>query len=164
MQVFRKCAIFGIQEVELLDRTEVRITMTKPTMTHVASGESHAVGAELHVLVMPSCDGGYFAQGLEIDYTATGATEAEARDRFARGFTATIQSYLRLGRDLGALFSKARTPPEYVQAYYASARRHVLHCMVIAVDVPDDTQRPAAIPRQFSFCSAERPQAIALLS
>lgn len=126
--------------------------MTNPTMTHLASGDQHAVAAELHVLVMRSPDGGFFAQGLEIDYTATGATEEEARNRFAHGFTATIHSYLRRGRDLGAIFSKSHTPPEYWKAYYSGARKHVLHCMVISTDAPID----APIPRNISFCSTEQ--------
>ena len=129
-------------------------------MTHVASGENHAVAAELRVLVMPTADGGFFAQGLEIDYVATGATEAEACDRFARGFVATIQSYLRRGTDLTALFAKARTPPEYVQAYFAGVNKHVLHCAVTEVEgLPEG----APIPRTFSFCSTDRPQ-VAVLS
>ena len=132
--------------------------MTNPTMTHLASGDQHAVAAELHVLVMPSRDGGFFAQGLEIDYTATGATEEEARNHFARGFTATIRSYLRLKRDLGSLFRKARTPPEYIEAYYSSARQHVLECVVLTIDLPED----APIPRQFNFCSSTQMRAPAL--
>ncbi len=129
-------------------------------MTHAASGGNHAVEAELRVLVMPSADGGFFAQGLEVDYVATGATEREARERFAHGFTATIQSYLRRGRDLGALFSKARTPPEYEQAYFAGARKHVLHCVVVegVGNLPADAQ----VPRRLSFCSTDRPQVAAL--
>ncbi len=128
-------------------------------MTHVANGESHAVAAELRVLVMPSADGGFFAQGLEVDYVATGATEAEARDRFALGFVATIQSYLRRGGDLTALFAKARTPPEYVQAYFAGAVKHVLRCAVSEVEgLPEG----APMPKTFSFCSTDRPRTAAL--
>lgn len=135
------------------------MTMTGVTMTHVASGENHAVAAELRVLVMPSVDGGFFAQGLEVDYVASGTTEEEARDRFARGFVATIQSYLRRGRDLGALFAKARTPPEYVQAYFQGATKHVLRCSVTEVQgLPAD----AAIPRTLNFCSIDRPRKVAL--
>ena len=132
--------------------------MTSVTMTHLASGENHTVAAELRVLVMPSVDGGFFAQGLEVDYVATGATEEDARNRFARGFVATIQSYLRRGRDLGSLFAKARTPPEYIQAYFQSATKHVLRCAVTEVPgLPPDV----AIPRTLSFCSADRPRKFA---
>lgn len=124
------------------------------SIAHVSDGDRHAVAARLHVLVMPGEDGGYFAQGIEIDYTATGDTEEAARDHFAHGFIETVRAYLRRGRDLSALYEKSRTPGKYVEAYYAAARKDAFGC-VVRMDLGEEVAADVALPREFNFIPAQ---------
>ncbi len=117
-------------------------------MAHVKAGDIHSVIAELRVLVMPT-EGGYFAQGLEIDYVATGETEEEVKERFAEGFVRTVHANIRRGRGLNGLF-KSSTPPEHFQSYLASAMRPVLSCQV-AIQLPEEARN--LIPSVLSFLS-----------
>lgn len=48
----------------------------------------------LHVLISET-DGEWFAQGVEIDYAASGNTMNEAQRRFERGLSATVDLHLR---------------------------------------------------------------------
>ncbi|MEH6420981.1 hypothetical protein [Pseudomonas sp. CGJS7] len=120
--------------------------MNKPVMAHVQVGDREAVAAELHVLLCEAADGGYLAQGIEIDYTATGATEEEAKDHFAKGFTRTVKAYLERNRALEGLF-KSRTPAEYIAAYYEGTVRPELCCVVThrRVEVPAHVPVPHVI-------------------
>lgn len=119
-------------------------------LAHHSDGKRHIAAAALHVLVMPSADGGYFAQGLQIDYVATGATEDEARKRFETGFVETVKAYLKRGLDLGALYDRSRTPKECWQAYYKAAQQPVFGC-VVKIDLGEDA---ADLPRSINFIPA----------
>lgn len=119
-----------------------------PCIAHVAEGDSQAVATELHVLIMRSIDGGFVAQGIEIDYVATGESEEQVRDHFASGFTETILSYLRRGRDLAGLF-KSATPAQYRHAYFASETQDVLRCAVRFQG--NEIPAAAPIPEYLSF-------------
>ncbi len=60
------------------------------------AGKGHVVGiGNLRVVIIP--DGNFwFAQGLEIDYAAQGASVKDARKQFEDGLAATIQEHLRV--------------------------------------------------------------------
>lgn len=128
-----------------------KLKNSSPCLAHVQDGDRHGVAAELHVLVMPAAEGGFFAQGIEIDYVATGATEQEVRDHFANGFIATVLAYLKRGRDLKGLF-KSVAPIEVRQAYFASKDRPVLRC---AIAHKDDASLPDDVPHVLNFIQAE---------
>jgi hypothetical protein len=129
-------------------------------MVHMTDGERQAAAAALRVLVMPT-DEGFFAQGLEIDYVATGRTEEEVREHFAKGFIETVHSYMRRKRDLAALFSKSTTPREYWALYYASAKQHTFKCAV-RCDVAQYVPENSPVPSEIYFCKAtERTPAVA---
>jgi hypothetical protein len=61
---------------------------------HINHDEQHAVliGA-LRVLLCED-DGEWFAQGIEIDYAATGGSQDEVKQRFQRGLAATVHLHL----------------------------------------------------------------------
>jgi len=105
-------------------------------LAHVEEGRLHAVAACLHVLVVPSEDGGYYAQGIEIDYGASGATVEEAKKHFERGFVETLRAYVRRGVDLAKLYTVSTTPDEYKEAYAVARRQPVFEC-VVGVEVPE---------------------------
>lgn len=101
-----------------------------PFLEHEKRAGSHRVTAQLRVLVTPSINGGFVAQGLEVDYLATGATLDEVQQNFANGFLATAEAILRRGRDLTSLF-KSRAPLEAWQQYIASGHTDTLTCETI---------------------------------
>lgn len=61
-----------------------------------SDGVHHVVGiGNIRVVIVP--DGKfYFAQGLEIDYAAQGATVEEVKSNFEVGLTETIEQHLRI--------------------------------------------------------------------
>lgn len=112
-----------------------------PVIRHKKSGDGrHAVDASLRVVILPSEDGGYVAQGLEIDYLSTGRTVDEVRKNFADGLLRTIEAYLRRDRPLTALFAKGKTPPEAWNLWLQSDSHDVLTCgTVVELGIPEDT-------------------------
>lgn len=101
--------------------------------------------ATLTVLVARSVDGGYYAQGVEFDYIATGATEDEAKTRFAQGLIATLKEYIESGLAVEGLF-KSTPPPDVAQRYFASDDQPLLSCEIIAEsEVPDHRDFPRTI-------------------
>lgn len=123
----------------------------KPCIAHAQQGDSHIVAAQLRVLICPDAEGGFVAQGLEVDYCATGATEEQVQERFAKGFLGTIESLLKRGRSLSALF-KSQTPIDEWKKYIEGESRHKLACATV-VDLSD--VMPAEVPfRSLAFCHA----------
>lgn len=119
-------------------------------VAHAQDGDGHLVAAQLRVLISPDPSGGYVAQGLDIDYCATGVSIQQVQDRFLNGFVRTIEALLRRDRPLSALF-KSKTPPEVWQAYMDSTRKDELTCATF-VDLSDRV--PAGLPFQsLAFCS-----------
>lgn len=105
-----------------------------------SSDGKHAVDAQLRVLILPSEDGGYIAQGLEIDYLTTGQTLEEVKANFAYGLLLNIEAYIKRNRPLDALFAKGKTPAEAWGLWLESGNRDVLTCgTVVALDIPKDT-------------------------
>ncbi len=106
----------------------------------------------LNVLVCPAAEGGFVAQGIEIDYVATGSTEEQARLHFAYGFTKTIAAYLERGRPFDGLF-KSRTPQRYIQQYFSlDEQQPIFQCLV---EVERLNVQPG-IPRMLAFRHDER--------
>ncbi len=128
------------------------MSKSKAFLMHERDGDHSRVVAELRVLVLPAAEGGFVAQGLEIDYVATGVSEDEARERFAKGFVATVSAYLRLGRDLAGLF-KSQTPGVYWKAYFEGVEHSVLGCVVsqdVSAELPP-LPPGLAVPHRLHF-------------
>lgn len=117
---------------------------------HRSNDGKHTVAAQLRVLVCPAEEGGYVAQGLEIDYCSTGATVEDVQKRFATGFLMTVEALIKRGRPLSALF-KSVTPPEIWQEYIDSAKEDQLICGTV-IDLSE--KLPGNAPYQsLAFCS-----------
>lgn len=113
-------------------------------------GNMHSVAAQMRVLVCPAQEGGFVAQGLEIDYCSVGDTVEEVQENFATGFLATIQALIRGGRPLTALF-KSSTPAEVWSEYLEGAKDDQLICATV-VDL--SSELPLGVPyQQLAFCS-----------
>ncbi|MCY4211505.1 MAG: hypothetical protein OXD47_04385 [Gammaproteobacteria bacterium] len=64
--------------------------------THIQIEDKHLVIVnDLHVLVSGSDEKGWFAQGVEIDYSACGETLEDVKKNFSIGFEYTIKEHLK---------------------------------------------------------------------
>ena len=73
---------------------------------------------DLRVLVMP--DGGnWFAQGLEIDYAASGESREDVKRRFESGLAATVDEHLKIYGNIKGILKAA--PGEIWDELYPSA-------------------------------------------
>jgi hypothetical protein len=78
---------------------------------HATVDDLHAVAIGALRVLLCEDRGEWFAQGVEIDYAATGASPEEAKDRFARGLAATVALHLRR---FGSVERLLRFAPESV--------------------------------------------------
>ena|SRR5579859_6972151 len=58
-------------------------------------------------VIVTNDDGGWFAQGLEIDYAAQGESLEEVKKNFEHGLGATIQAHLTIHGNLDQFFKPA---------------------------------------------------------
>lgn len=61
---------------------------------HVSVDDIHAVSIGALRVLLCVQDGEWFAQGVDIDYAATGTSQDEVKDRFVRGLAATVKLHL----------------------------------------------------------------------
>jgi hypothetical protein len=74
---------------------------------HVSSGKQHLVGlGSIRVLICPDGDC-WFAQGVEIDYAAQGASIEDVKKRFEVGLRATIEENLKIYDSIDGLLAFA---------------------------------------------------------
>ena len=118
-------------------------------VVHVSEGDRHAVAAQLRVLICSDDEGGFVAQGLEIDYCATGASVEQVQERFAQGLLRTAERLVKRGRSLSALM-KTQTPREAWDQYLSSERHEVACATVFRYE----GEVPAGMPfTSLAFCS-----------
>lgn len=72
--------------------------------------------SSLRVFILKDESGGWFAQGMDIDYAAQGKTLKEVKSRFEAGLTATIHEHLQAYGGLSQFLRPA--PPEAWTEYY----------------------------------------------
>lgn len=123
---------------------------TKVLHVDDGQGNHNVIVAGLHVLLKPDGDG-WHAQGLQIDYAASGATVEDAKEAFVSGFLATIRAYLKRFGSLERLL-KRQAPPEYFQQYYSNSSGAVLACGT--QHLADADQLPPSL-RTIAFVKAE---------
>ena len=111
-------------------------------------GNHDVVVAGLHVLLAPDGDG-WHAQGLQIDYAASGTTIEEVKDAFVRGFVGTIRANLKRFGSIDRLLRR-QAPSSYFQQYYANPPGAVLAC---GTRLLDSEQVPLRL-RTISFAKA----------
>lgn len=93
--------------------------MTKAVQasTKTANGSDHFVGlVDLRVMLVND-DGAWFAQGLELDYVAQGATLADAQKSFEKGLALTIREHLKM---FGHIKQILKPAPQEVWAEFYS--------------------------------------------
>lgn len=77
------------------------------TAIHGTDGDTHIVGiGNLRVVICPDEDG-WFAQGLEIDYAASGSTIPQVKKNFQTGLRGTINLHLQLYGNIESILTPA---------------------------------------------------------
>lgn len=132
--------------------------MSKPTAmmaAYVSNGQQgvHAASVKaLRVMLLPEENGAWFAQGLEIDYFACGASIDEAKKNFAEGLARTVCDHLVIHGNLNKVLVPAskeewgvylNTPPEQIKKQELS--------FVAAVKVFEKAKEPAEKAKAFPF-------------
>lgn len=83
---------------------------------HAQNGDNHIVAVDkLRVLLLKD-NGGWFAQGLEIDYAASGSNIDETKTNFETGFCKTVHEHLILHGTIDNLLKVA--PQEAWAEFY----------------------------------------------
>ena len=70
--------------------------LTGASALHAQAGNDHVVALTALRVMLLEDSGGWFAQGLEVDYAASGATVDEAKKNFEDGFCATVREHLQM--------------------------------------------------------------------
>lgn len=110
-----------------------------PTVRDVVNSDgTHDVEIAIRVWVYehgPEHDRAWVAQGLDINYVASGSSPEDAMERFAKGFIATVAANLEEFDSIEEFAKPA--PPEIFQAFFS-------------------TQKAAASRRPLTMPTAER--------
>jgi hypothetical protein len=88
----------GINPKKALDRVKGNSPQT--TAVHSTDGKTHIVGiGNLRVIICHESDA-WFAQGLEIDYAASGHSVEEVKKNFEKGLKGTIDLNIKMHCDI----------------------------------------------------------------
>lgn len=91
------------------------------TAIHATYDDTHFVGiGNLKVVICPD-DNGWFAQGLEIDYSAGGSTIPQVKKNFEKGLKGTIDLHIKVHGNIEKLLVPA--PPEIWKEFYWSGKQ-----------------------------------------
>lgn len=86
------------------------------TAVHFSNGDDHIVGITALRVLLTKDGKAWFAQGLDVDYFAAGATVDEAKKNFEYGLTKTVGKHLQLHGDIEKFLVVA--PQEAWTEYY----------------------------------------------
>lgn len=128
----------------------------KEKATSVKWSKDSAEVKALHVMVMP--DGaGWFAQGLEIDYAASGATEEEAKQNFVHGLGITLCENLVMYGHIRKMLVPASQEAwnEYYEAPKDGVKRHALSLHASLEKQVTEPKKIEAVEKAFPFSAIE---------
>jgi predicted RNase H-like HicB family nuclease len=129
---------------------------TGPKAFHATRGCEHAVIlADIKVLILND-DGGWFAQGLDIDYSAQGDSIEEVKQRFEHGLQRTLEANLDAYGEIYRVLKVA--PQEYWDTYWKQHKQWFITMGVIhSVEAPAPTRQPFT----FNINYAQRAEPVA---
>lgn len=118
------------------------ITITKcgPTiMAELSAGDLHTILLHAHRVVVFNDDGGWFAQGLDIDHFAQGDTQESAIGNYTESFEWMIQEHLDTYKSLRHI--RVPAPKEiWTQAGNAEEKLQLSHLATYEVKVEDKVE------------------------
>lgn len=86
-----------------MDKQESAVTAA----LHAHDGNDHLVAVSALRVMLLEDSSGWFAQGLEIDYAASGASVDEVKTNFENGFAATMREHLTMYGNIEKFLSPA---------------------------------------------------------
>ena len=120
------------------------------TAIHAKQHDEHIVGiGDLRVVLIEEKAGLWFAQGLEIDYAAQGASQDDVQARFERGLTATISAHIKQYRSIDRLL--VVTPDTWREYILGAATKRMRFSCLTAHKVPDEIGQALPEGLQFPF-------------
>lgn len=129
--------------------------MSNPTVCVSADGSSQLVGiGPLRVVIVPDGDL-FFAQGLEIDYSATGDSIENVKVNFERGLRRTIGEHLSRPKGL-APFIQPAPPSVWKELLYCDGAISDVLWQVSKHKIADDVDLPFSDFMYMQRPSAER--------
>ena len=111
-----------------------------PVHAHV--GDHHAVAVSLRVLLVEDTSG-WFAQGLDIDYAASGQSVDAVKKNFEDGFCATVHEHLVMHGNIERLLKPA-DQSAWKEFYAESATGLEFSCIQLHNTAHDDCGGPAS--------------------
>lgn len=91
----------GAGEGKIIKKSKKKAKAKQAVAVHETDGQNHIVGVgNLRVIVCQDQDSTWLAQGLEIDYLATGDSAEQAKTNFEIGFEATINLHINIHRTI----------------------------------------------------------------
>jgi hypothetical protein len=112
----------------------------EPMVIHAQSGDRHLVGIGPIRVLLLNDDGGWFAQALEIDFSASGNSVAEVKKNFEKDFVATIHENLRVHGSIRPMLKLA--PAEFWSKYFELSQRPQYWQVSEHVIKPVDASKP----------------------
>ncbi len=101
---------------------------------HAEDGNKHLVGVkDLHVMLLKDGDS-WFAQGIEIDYAASGESLSEAKKNFEDGLAMTIKLHIAKHGTIEKMLRPA-PPASWKEFYESPADSKALYSTVEAYEV-----------------------------
>jgi len=88
----------------------------EPMAVHAQEGENHMVGIGPIRVLLLNDDGGWFAQGLEVDFVASGDSVEEVKHNFGNDLCQTLHENLRVHGSIAPVLKAA--PPEFWARYF----------------------------------------------
>lgn len=116
----------------------------EPTsITYAGAGDLHAVLISDLRVVVTQDEGLWFAQGLELDYAASGTSEEDVKTRFAQGLGATINETIKVYGSIEQIVKVA--PQEAWDLWLQGDRRYVLGHLTLH-DLQAEAPAAAGLP------------------
>lgn len=100
--------------------------MPEPTVVHMCQDDSHAVLIHNLRVLVAERDGVWDAQGVEIDYAASGDSLEDVQRRFERGLGKMIQLHLQR---FGSISRLLKFAPEAIVAQVSDAKPYSLRLL-----------------------------------
>ncbi len=110
------------EKKEVIAKPKASAKHLHATAIHAKDGDTHFVGIGNLRVVICADEDGWFAQGLEIDYAASGSTVDQVKKNFENGLKGTIDLHVQMYDSIEKLLSPA--PREIWKELYWSGKRY----------------------------------------
>lgn len=126
----------------------------------VGVDSQYVVGLKALRVVIKQDDGGFFAQGLEIDYAASGDSLDEVKENFETGLGLTISKHLEM---FGTIRKMLKLAPQPVWDEYLESDQKLSYSDTFFTDLRNIKSIPREAMKSLSFSGIAYAQPVAAL-